>query len=217
MIRKFTKEKNEVRIMNKHKVFISYYHEEDQEYKDALLEMNDKHDVFVDESVHQGEIDDDGLSAEDIRCIIRDDYIKDATVLILLCGGNSRKRKHIDWELHAAMFNTDKNPKLGILVINLPKIGQGLRAGSGTDEEKDIISPDSSWNNISSRKEYEDRYPYMPARIIDNFVKNVPISVVNWNVAYNEPESLKLLIDIAFKNRKTNEYDHSTPLRKNNT
>ena len=203
--------------MNKHKVFISYYHEEDQEYKDALLEMNDKHDVFVDESVHQGEIDDDGLSAEKIRCIIRDNYIKDATVLILLCGKNSRKRKHIDWELHAAMFNTDKNPKLGILVINLPTIGQGSRAGSGTDEEKDIISPDSSWNNISSRKEYEDRYPYMPARIIDNFVKDVPISVVNWNVAYNEPESLKLLIDIAFKNRKTNEYDHSTPLRKNNT
>ena len=83
----------------KHKVFISYYHKDDQEFKNALLDANDEYGLFEDYSVHEDEIDDTGMTDEQIRCEIRDNYIKNATVLLLLCGENTRKRKYIDWEI----------------------------------------------------------------------------------------------------------------------
>ena len=206
----------------RHKVFISYYHADDQYYKNNLINMREYdyygniQSIFEDYSVHENEIDDTGLSSERIRQIIRDEYIREATVLILLCGQNTKRRKHIDWEIHAAMFDTQLNPKMGILVINLPTIQQPFRAGE--NEDKPLVAPyPTSWCSISSRQEYEARYPYMPSRIIDNFVKGVPISVVDWDTIANDTNRLKQIIDNAFQRRKTNEYDHSTPLRRNNS
>ncbi len=201
--------------MDKHKVFISYHHLNDQFYKEYLLDLNKKYDLFDDYSIRDGEID-DSLSAESIRIKIRDEYIKNAKVLVLLCGKETKKRKHIDWEINAAMFNTDLNPRLGIVVINLPSInGSWIRAAS--DEEKDIIAPLSNWYSIETREDYEDKYPYMPTRIIDNFVKKVPISVISWDRVQSRPETLKELVDLAFKRRKTISYDHSRPIRRNNS
>ncbi len=56
--------------MNKHKVFISYYHADDQKYKDELLRLNDIGELFLDYSVHEDEIDDEGKTSETIRKII---------------------------------------------------------------------------------------------------------------------------------------------------
>lgn len=205
--------------IKRHKVFISYFHRDDQFYKDYLINMSDYYkgqlvSIFEDYSVRDNEID-DTLPAERIRCIIRDEYIKDATVLILLCGQNTKCRKHIDWEIHAAMFNTENNPQMGILVINLPTVDQYIRAS--TNEEKALISDNTSWVSLSSRSEYERAYPYMPSRIIDNFIKGVPITVVDWTTIAHSPERLKKLIDLAFLRRYSNQYDHSTPLKKHNS
>lgn len=86
----------------KHKVFISYYHQDDQQYKDYLIEMAKRYDVFVDWSVAQDEVDDTNKTSERVREIIRDEYIKDATVMIVLCGKNTKYRKHVDWEIHGS-------------------------------------------------------------------------------------------------------------------
>ena len=65
----------------KHKVSISYYHQDDQEYKNRLVQaLNSK---FVDKSVSQGDIHDEGLPLDEIRRKIRDDHIADATVTIV--------------------------------------------------------------------------------------------------------------------------------------
>ena len=210
----------------RHKVFISYYHADDQEYKNQLIDTNNLYKsfgnaIFVDYSVHEDEIDDTDLTSEQIRQIIRDDYIKDATVLILLCGENTKTRKHIDWELHAAMFDTQKNPKLGILVVNLPIISQSCKASG--DKEKELVSPSSIWTSVSTRKEYEEKYPYIPDRIIDNFAAAIaddsiiPIAVVNWSRVCNV-DILKQLIDIAY-NRGHSEkyYSNSRKMRERNS
>src|SRR5690606_31609056 len=121
--------------MNKHEVFISYHHENDQEAKELLIKMNSQFDLFDGYSVREGDIDDD-LEPETIRRIIRDHYIKEATVLLLLCGVETKLRKHIDWEINAAMFNTEKNPRMGILVINLLSIPtQSMRSSDETEEK----------------------------------------------------------------------------------
>ena len=206
----------------RHRVFISYYHHDDQQYKDYLIKMKEfnietmqMQSIFEDFSVHENEIDDTGLSSEQIRCIIRDEYIKDATVLILLCGENTKKRKHIDWELHAAMYDSLANRQMGIIVINLPTIKQGIRASS--KEEKPLLSDFGQWYSIENRAEFEAQYPYMPSRIIDNFVKGVPITVVEWSRIENHPTILKQLIDNAFNRRFDFTYDHSSPLRRQNS
>lgn len=206
----------------RHKVFISYYHNDDQAYKDYLINMEEYNpqtrqlqSIFDDYSVHENEINDDSLTSEQIRCIIRDQYIKDGTVLILLCGQNTKKRKHIDWEIHAAMYDSDKNPQMGILVINLPTINQSIRSSS--NDEKPLLSDNTYWFSLKTRQEYEEHYPFMPSRIIDNFVKGVPITVVEWNRIQSNPQILKQLIDNAYSRRFDAAYDHSAPLRRQNS
>ena len=208
--------------IDRHKVFISFYHHDDQKYKDFLINqkfVDDDHklkSIFDDYSVRDGDIDDTHMSDEQIRVKIRDEYIKDATVLILLVGPNTRKRKHIDWEIHGAMFDTEKNPKMGILVINLPEISQWVRVSS--KEEKSFVGPNIyEWVALDTRKEFEDRYPYMPDRIIDNFVKGAEITVVNWETIANDNYALMKLVDNAYERRKIVEYDYSRPLRRNNS
>ena len=45
--------------MNKHKVFISYHHANDQFYKDYLENFNNDYDIFINKSVAIDDIDDD--------------------------------------------------------------------------------------------------------------------------------------------------------------
>ena len=108
--------------MAKHKVFISYHHANDQWYKNELLRLNQIYDVFIDMSVDTGDID-DNLDDQQIREKIRDEYLKDSTVTILLVGTETKNRKHVDWEIFSSMFDGKVNKKSGILVINLPSTG----------------------------------------------------------------------------------------------
>jgi hypothetical protein len=207
----------------RHKVFISYYHEDDQDYKDALIQMRafdysrGQHvSIFDDYSVHEDEIDDTYMTDEEIRCEIRDGYIKHATVLVLLCGANTSKRKHIDWEIHAAMYDSEANPQMGILVINVD--GDNGQIACGSEEEK-IIAPNIGWvplnKDIASLRR---NYPNLPDRIIENIARdNVSITVANWNSIGDNPEKIKVLIDTAYNRRKSNCCDHSTPLRGRNS
>ena len=57
---------------NRHKVFISFYHD-DQEYKDLFVRMMGGD--IVDKSIEDGDIDDDNIKTETIRQKIRDDFI----------------------------------------------------------------------------------------------------------------------------------------------
>lgn len=207
--------------INRHKVFISFHHA-DEYYKNQLTKMvffnQEKYcyeSIFDDYSVGNGDIDDTLMSNEQIRRKIRDEYIQKATVLVLLCGQETKCRKHIDWEIHAAMYDSEINPRMGIIVINLPTINQWVFASNSN--EKNIIDSYGEWININSRSEYEEKYPYLPIRIIDNLEKNIPITIIDWNFAVNHPLKLMELIDNAFKRKDLIKYDHSRPLRRNNS
>lgn len=208
--------------INRHKVFISYFHHDDQYYKNALTEMrhiNGKYQfepIFDDYSVDTGDIDDSHMTDEQIRVKIRDEYMKEATVLIVLCGQNTKKRKHVDWEIHTAMYDSDVNGQMGIIVLNLPSIHQWVQACD--DSEKPLVFPGLCfWQQLKTRQEYEDAYPYMPKRILDNMVAGKPITVANWDAVANDPEKLMKLIDNAFRRKDSFSYDHHEPLRRNNS
>ena len=61
-------------------------------YKSALVEFAKQHRIFIDKSVDTGEIYED-LSDERIRQLIRDDYLKDSTVTIVLVGTEYKAQK----------------------------------------------------------------------------------------------------------------------------
>ena len=198
-----------------HKVFISYHHSNDQSYKEALVEFGQRHSLFLDRSVDSGDIP-DSWTDEQIRRAIRDHYLKDSTVTVVLVGTETKRRKYVDWEIYSSMYDGSVNKKSGIVVISLPGISDSFTAPHG-DEEKQLLYPNvDSWMTINEREVYEHRYPYMPKRIIDNLIApNVRISVAPWE-KINE-RTLDFLIETAFNSRANCRYDLSRSMRRANS
>lgn len=200
-----------------HKVFISYHHKNDQYYKDKLLDINRLYPIFIDYSVDTGDIS-DLLDDHSIREKIRDEYLRDSTVTIVLVGTETKRRKHVDWEIYSSMYDGRINKKSGILVINLPSINCTYYTAAHAYEKERIYPENTSWITIESRSEYESRYPYMPDRIIDNLLKKeAKISVVNWNKIENDFGALDFLINATYNDRANCIYDLSRPMRRANS
>lgn len=102
----------------KHKVFISFYHHDDQYYKnyiDKYLSNN-----IINKSVMPGEYNPDN-SDEYIKRLIREDKISDSSVVVVLVGPNTKKRKHVDWEIYAGL-KASINGNSGLVAIFLPEL-----------------------------------------------------------------------------------------------
>lgn len=195
------------------RVFISYHHQNDQRCKEQLLSLNSRNDIFVDCSVSTGDID-DSLEPQAIRRIIRENYLNESTVIIVIVGRETQYRKHVDWELYSSMHNGPTFGRSGVVVLLTPDC-QSDYFTAPFPEVKDYIYPHvDSWTSIVSREEYEKRYPEMPARIIDNLlVPTSKISVTNWKDIIQYPERLRLLIECAHNARDDVEYDMSRAMR----
>ncbi len=192
-----------------HNVFISYHHDNDQQYKNELSKYNKIY--FNDYSVDTGDIN-DNLSDQDIREKIRDEYLRDSSVTIVLIGEETKNRKHVDWEIYSSMYDGAINKKSGILLINLPTISSPCIACS-KDEEL-LIDPNASWSSISNN--YES-YVYYPKRILTNLRNNgCKISAVNYKRIIDNPDILPKLLDIAYYRRTSNIYDLTDPMRRHN-
>ena len=84
---------------NRHRVFVSYYHAEDQGYRERFEGLfSDIYDIIVSESVEIGDID-PNLKTETIRQKIRDEYLRDSTVTVVLVSARTWQRKYVDWEI----------------------------------------------------------------------------------------------------------------------
>jgi hypothetical protein len=104
----------------KHKVFVSYHHANDQKYRDQFERLFcDKHGIIIAKSVQMGDID-PNLKTETIRQKIRDEYLRDSTVTVVLVGAETWKRKHVDWEIGSSIRHTAYNSRSGLIGILLP-------------------------------------------------------------------------------------------------
>lgn len=111
---------NGLRTKPSHKVFISYHHYNDQWDKNRFENLFSNHyDVLISKAVQIGEID-PFLKTDTIRQKIRDEYLRDSTVTIVLIGKETWQRKHVDWEIGASIRNTSLNSRSGLLGIFLP-------------------------------------------------------------------------------------------------
>lgn len=105
--------------LSRHKLFTSYYHYDDQYYKDQFVSNFGY--MFINTSVGLGDINSD-VSAEYIKQLIQKEYITDSSILIVLVSPNTKKRKHIDWEISAALSKKvgGYSGLLGILLPTFP-------------------------------------------------------------------------------------------------
>ena len=102
--------------MVKHKVFVSFHHE-DEEWRRKFEKIMKNY--IINCSVEIGDIDPTN-NTETIRRKIRDEYIRDATVIVVLIGKKTWQRKHVDWEIYSALRNTEYNSRCGLLGVFLP-------------------------------------------------------------------------------------------------
>lgn len=171
----------------RHRVFISFHHD-DQKYKDWFVQMMGED--IVDESVGDGDINDRNTSTETIRQRIRDNFIRDATVTIVLIGPCTWQRKHVDWEIGSSLRKTRRNPRCGLLGILLP---------NHPDYRKERCNP-----------------RLMPPRLAINCKGTNPYaSIYRWS---NQPTDIRSWIDDAFKRRdKILPNNNSPQFRRNRT
>lgn len=201
-----------------HKVFISYHHANDQIYKDVLVSLYGSGDnkIFIDGSVDTGDIS-DSLSDQEIREKIRDEYLKDTSVTVVLFGIETKNRKHVDWEIYSSMYDGKINKKSGIIIILLPDANPGSHYRVAHESEKETIYPEQKdWITIDKRSELEKRHPFLSDRIIDNLLNNnCKISILPWSKVNRE--NLRFEINAAFDDKENCEYDLSRSMKRNNS
>lgn len=104
---------------NVHKVFVSYHHANDQEYRDEFESILANSGISIIKSVQIGDLD-ENLNAETIRQKIRDEYLRDSTITVVLIGTQTWQRKHVDWEIGSSIRDTKLNSRSGLLGVLLP-------------------------------------------------------------------------------------------------
>ena len=123
-------------------------------------------------SVQTGDIDADN-SDQYIKQLIQQDYIGDASVVMVLLGPKTKCRKHVDWEISAGL-NTKVRGASGLLGVLLPEF------------------PLSA----------EDKYQYddLPARLADN-VKSEFAKIYTWSWITEYESRLTNIVEEAFNSR----------------
>lgn len=136
----------------KHKVFISFYHRDDEYYKKFIVDHLSAN--VINKSVEDGEYYPDDSDAY-IKKLIREEKVSDSSVVVVLVGPNTRKRKHVDWEIYAGL-RASINGNSGLIAIMLPELR---------------TSPNGNYY-------YDD----LPGRISDN-IKSGYASFYSWDYA----------------------------------
>lgn len=126
----------------KRKTFISYYHYEDQDYKERFKNLFG--DLVTHKSVEDGDIDSDNSDGY-IKQLIQKGYLADTTVLVVLIGPNTKHRKHIDWEISGALNYKVGDKYSGLLGLLLPD-----HPDFGTDKATYSLIPARLANNFKS-------------------------------------------------------------------
>jgi hypothetical protein len=103
----------------KHKVFLSF-HSEDLAWKNKFETLfHNSAEVIVSRSVQENDIP-ENINIETLRQKIRNEYLRESTVTIVLIGPKTWQRKHVDWEISASLRDTQYNKRSGLIGIFLP-------------------------------------------------------------------------------------------------
>lgn len=106
----------------RHKCFISYHHDDESEVARFIQTFDHNRDVLIARGIGAGMSGDiiNSVDKDYIMRQIREKYLRDTSVTIVLIGRETWGRKYVDWEIAASLRNTSLSPASGLLAITLP-------------------------------------------------------------------------------------------------
>ena len=156
------------------KVFVSFHEDNDTAAKNEFVKRMTsliEHNAVKIDYVRKA-----NRSVGDIQRYIRDEYLADTTVTVVLIGVETWQRKHVDWEIGASLRKTDANGRGGLIGIVLP-------------EHSDYAK--------------QTKYPRrLPPRLADNLVGDDPYAqLYGWPKPF-EPKTVAHWIEMAHCRRE---------------
>ena len=106
----------------KHRCFVSYNKDNSTAVKNFIEGFSD---VFTAMTVGITD-EDDFINSEDREYVmrrIREKYLSNTTVTIVLIGECTKARKYVDWEIASSLRNDPVNGRSGLLGINMKSVG----------------------------------------------------------------------------------------------
>jgi len=110
----------------RHKVFISYHHDDQDEVEGFVETFDHERKVFIARALGVG-MEEDIINSGDTDYVmrrIRELYLKDSTVTIVLIGKCTWARRYVDWEIQASLRHGKVFMPNGLLGIVLPSAGK---------------------------------------------------------------------------------------------
>ncbi|EFE68180.1 conserved hypothetical protein [Streptomyces viridosporus ATCC 14672] len=112
------------------KCFISYHHDDEAEVKDFVRAFDHTRDTFIARGIGAGMPGDvlNSVNRDYIMRRVRETYLRDSTVTIVMVGRCTWARRYVDWEIASTLRNDTRNARSGLLGIVLPSAAQAPRA-----------------------------------------------------------------------------------------
>lgn len=103
----------------RHKCFVSFHHEDEDEVKYFIESFEE---CFIPRVLGVSD-EDDFIDSDDTDYVmdqIREKYLTDSTVTIVLVGKCTWARRYVDWEVYSTLRNDMLNRRSGLCAITLP-------------------------------------------------------------------------------------------------
>lgn len=104
------------------KCFISYHHADQQAVNQFVRDFDHEHDSFIARGLGE-EMPGDIIQSTNTDYImrrIRERFLSDTTVTIVLMGACTWARRYVDWELQASLRSGESTTPNGLIGIKLP-------------------------------------------------------------------------------------------------
>lgn len=106
----------------RHKCFISYHHDDQDEVDDFVRTFDHDRDAFIARGLGE-EMAEDIIDSDDTLYVmqrIRELYLRDSTVTLVMMGKCTWARRYVDWEIQASLRSGRTVTPNGLLGIKLP-------------------------------------------------------------------------------------------------
>lgn len=132
----------------RHKCFVSFHQEDETE---TATFVDNFQDVFIPRVLGVSD-EDDFIHSNDTNYVmeqIRERYLTDSTVTIVLVGKCTWARRYVDWEVYSTLRNDKNNKRSGLVAITLPSVasydGRTLPARVDDNVGKDGVLKYARW------------------------------------------------------------------------
>ncbi len=213
-------------------VFVSFHHEKNQEHAN-IIRSKIRELGYRDISVNNGtKIENEEQKTDEaIRQEIRDKFLRNVDVTIVIIGSDSINRKHIDWEIRSSIYKFD-NSKMGS-IVGINAVIENNKTETWILDKKLVELHDGNFfpaGRTWPDKMIRNNYMWMPERLFNSIEQNYS-KVDSERGIYNHAvfpiidyEKAKdrdildraILSAIEWKSRNKGKWDVNSKMRRNN-